>query len=106
MACSRRELCGDLYSVNYTKAFVVTIPKNFPKERKIIKMKPDYKKLFYRKTGQQQIILEIMEEKARTIEALTKSMDDISKAFSVCVARMKEIQKEDTDMFTLFEDET
>ena len=75
-------------------------------------MKPDYKKLFYRKVGQQQITLEMMEEKAQTVasltksmEALTKSMDEMSGAFTACVARLKEIQKEDTDMFGVFEDE-
>ena len=68
-------------------------------------MKPDYKKLFYRKVGQQQITLEIMEEKAQTVAALTKSMDEMSQAFNACVARLKEIQKEDTEMFGVFEDE-
>ena len=68
-------------------------------------MKPDYKKLFYRKVGQQQITLEIMEEKAQTVAALTKSMDEMSQAFTKCVARLKEIQKEDTDNFGVFEDE-
>ena len=74
-------------------------------ERGFTNMKPDYKKLFYRKVGQQQITLEVMEEKAKSMEALTKSMDDMSRAFASLVARLKEIQKEDTDMFGVFEDE-
>ena len=75
-------------------------------------MKPDYKKLFYRKVGQQQITLEMMEEKAKTMEsmaqslnALARSMSDMSEAFSACVARLKEIQEEDTSQFSVFEDE-
>ena len=68
-------------------------------------MKPDYKKLFYRKVGQQQITLEMMEEKARALEAIVRSMSDMSEAFSACVARLKEIQEEDTSQFSVFEDE-
>ena len=75
-------------------------------------MKPDYKKLFYRKLGQQEITLELMEEKAKTIEsmaqsldAMAQSMNDMSQAFSACVARLKKIQEEDTGKFNMFEDE-
>ena len=68
-------------------------------------MKPDYKKLFYRKVGQQQITLEMMEEKARSLEAIVRSMSDMSEAFSACVARLKQIQEEDTSQFSVFEDE-
>ena len=68
-------------------------------------MKPDYKKLFYRKVGQQQITLEIMEEKAKSMEALTRTMEEMSTAFVACVERLKEIQREDTDQFDIFEDE-
>ena len=68
-------------------------------------MKPDYKKLFYRKVGQQQITLEMMEEKARSLEAIVRSMSDMSEAFSACVARLKEIQEEDTSKFSVYEDE-
>ena len=68
-------------------------------------MQPDYKKLFFRKVGQQQITLEMMEEKARTLEAMTRSMADMSDAFSACVVRLKEIQEHDTKSFSLLEDE-
>ena len=82
-------------------------------------MKPDYKKLFYRKLGQQEITLELMEEKAKTMEAMAqsldamaqsldamaKSMNDMSQAFSACVVRLKKIQEEDTGKFNVFEDE-